>query len=116
MRFLIMFSMFDFSELPTGWKIILPVIFLSIIVKWAFMPPAELQHLPRAPILPLLWSYACGEVEDVRIKRLLLPFSNEKGEGVVLVYALGRWIVHVLDHQVSYYSYIFGTFLIITNL
>ena len=111
-----MFFMFDLSELPTGWKFLLPVIFLSILVKWAFTPPAELRHLPRAPILPLLWSYACGEVEDVRIKRLLLPFSNEKGEGVVLVYALGRWIVHVLDHQVSYHGCIFCIVLIITDI
>ena len=64
-------------------------------------PPAELRHLPRVPILPLIWSYATGEVEDARFKRLIVPFADKKGEGVVLVYALGRWIVHVLDHKVT---------------
>ncbi|KAL1745567.1 cytochrome P450 [Schizophyllum fasciatum] len=47
-----------------------------------FTPPAELAHLPRVPVLPLLCSYFTGEVEDVRIKRLLLPFA-ERGEGVI---------------------------------
>ncbi|KAF9464281.1 cytochrome P450 [Collybia nuda] len=88
-------------DIPTGWQILLPIVLIFAFVKWVFTPPAELRHLPRAPILPLLWSYASGEVEDVRIKRLLLPFANEKGEGVVLVYALGRWIVHILDHQIA---------------
>ncbi|KJA29606.1 hypothetical protein HYPSUDRAFT_31542 [Hypholoma sublateritium FD-334 SS-4] len=90
--------MFDPS---TSWQILLALVAVSVLAKWMFTPPAELRHLPRVPILPLLWSYASGEVEDVRIKRLLLPFANEKGEGVVLVYALGRWIVHVLDHQIA---------------
>ena len=93
------FAMFD---LPTSWQILLAFVAVSVLAKWMFTPPAELRHLPRVPILPLLWSYVSGEVEDVRIKRLLLPFANEKGEGVVLVYALGRWIVHVLDHQVMF--------------
>lgn len=91
----------DMLNLLAGWQTLLSIVLIFVFVKWAFTPPAELRHLPRAPIIPLLWSYASGEVEDVRIKRLLLPFANEKGEGVVLVYALGRWIVHVLDHQVS---------------
>jgi hypothetical protein len=63
-------------------------------------PPAELAHLPRVPIFPLLCSYAKGEVEDQRIKRLIVPFANERQEGAVLVYAFGRWIVHVVDHKV----------------
>ncbi|PPQ77543.1 hypothetical protein CVT24_005233, partial [Panaeolus cyanescens] len=88
-------------NLPLSWQTLLPIALAYAFIKWAFTPPSELRHLPRAPILPLLWSYARGEVEDVRIKRLLLPFANEKGEGVVLVYALGRWIVHVLDHQIA---------------
>ena len=50
-----------------------------------------------------------GEVEDVRIKKLILPFANEKGEGVVVIYALGRWIVHVLDRKVSIYYFYSGT-------
>jgi hypothetical protein len=51
------------------------------------------------PVLPTLLSFAKGEVEDVRIKKLLLPYAN-RGDNVVLVYALGRWIVHVLDKKV----------------
>jgi len=93
--------MLSMLDLPTGWQILLPFVLIYAFLKWAFTPPAELRHLPRAPILPLLWSYISGEVEDVRIKRLLLPFAHEKGETVVVVYALGRWIVHVLDHQVT---------------
>ena len=81
------------------WALLSGVIFLAFVCNRLFTPPAELAHLPRVPVLPLLWSYFTGEVEDVRIKRLLMPFA-ERGEGVVLVYALGRWIVHVLDEKV----------------
>lgn len=76
-------------------------IFLVLGIRRLFTVPAELAHLPRVPVLPTLWSYAKGEVEDVRIKKLILPFANEKGESVVVIYALGRWIVHVLDRKVS---------------
>ncbi|KAI0308699.1 hypothetical protein OF83DRAFT_1073132 [Amylostereum chailletii] len=62
--------------------------------------PHDLRHLPRVPILPLLWSYLRGEAEDKRLKRLVLPFANEKNEGIVLVWALGRWMVHILDRKV----------------
>ena len=91
--------MFDFLF---GWQVLLPIASLAIFLNRVFTPPAELRHLPRAPILPLLWSYISGEVEDVRLKRLILPYANEANEGVVVVYALGRWIVHVLDHQVEF--------------
>lgn len=63
--------------------------------------PSHLRHLPRVPIFPLLLSYLSGEVEDVRIKRLILPYANEKGEGLVLVWALGRWMIHILDHKLA---------------
>ncbi|KAG0703250.1 cytochrome P450 [Suillus ampliporus] len=63
--------------------------------------PSHLRHLPRVPILPLLVSYLSGEVEDVRIKRLILPYANERGEGLVLVWALGRWMIHILDHKLA---------------
>ncbi|KDR84662.1 hypothetical protein GALMADRAFT_133908 [Galerina marginata CBS 339.88] len=86
---------------PVGWQILLPFALIVFLINRAFTPPAELRHLPRAPILPLLWSYISGEVEDIRLKRLILPFANQAGEGVVVVYALGRWIVHVLDHQIA---------------
>jgi len=68
---------------------------------WGFFTvPAHLRHLPCVPIFPLLRSYLSGEVEDTRLRRLILPFANEKGEGVVLVWALGRWMVHLLDEKV----------------
>lgn len=78
----------------------LSAIFLVYYITRALSVPSELAHLPRVPVLPTIWSYVKGEVEDVRIKKLVLPYANEKGEGLVLIYALGRWIVHVLDHKV----------------
>lgn len=71
----------------------------------AFTVPAHLRHLPSVPIFPLLKSYLTGEVEDTRIRRLVLPFANEKKEGVVLVWALGRWMVHILDEKVRSCSF-----------
>ncbi|KAI5822538.1 cytochrome P450, partial [Schizophyllum commune Tattone D] len=82
------------------WALLSGIAFLAFVCNRLFTPPAELAHLPRVSVLPLLWSYFTGEVEDVRIKRLLMPFA-ERGEGVVLVYALGRWIVHVLDEKIA---------------
>jgi hypothetical protein len=77
------------------------VLILTIyFVSRFFTPPVHLRHLPRVSILPLLKSYLWGEVEDIRIRRLILPFANQKGEGVVLVWALGRWMVHILDEKV----------------
>ncbi|TFY79240.1 hypothetical protein EWM64_g4773 [Hericium alpestre] len=73
---------------------------LSVYVVRALTPPPNLRHLPKVPLIPLLWSYFSGEVEDVRIKRLILPFAKEGTEGAVLVYAFGRWIVHVIDHKI----------------
>ncbi|KAI0690673.1 hypothetical protein BC835DRAFT_1417617 [Cytidiella melzeri] len=57
--------------------------------------PHELCHLPRVPTLHLLWSYLSGESEDARIRRLILPFASEKNEELVLVWALGRWMVGI---------------------
>ncbi|TFY70743.1 hypothetical protein EVG20_g2277 [Dentipellis fragilis] len=89
-------------NLPRPWALSLAACAISIIaIARVFTPPAALRHLPKVPILPLLWSYFRGEVEDVRIKRLIVPFANERNEGVVLVYAFGRWIVHVLDHKIA---------------
>ena len=81
-----------------------PVLLVALIVYGAcrvLAVPPELAHLPRVPVLPTLLSYARGEVEEVRIKKLILPFANEKGEGLVLIFALGRWIVHIIDRKVS---------------
>jgi hypothetical protein len=75
-------------------------ILAALLINRLLTPPPELRHLPRLSVLPILWSYITGEVEDARIKRLIIPFANKTDEGVVLVYALGRWIVHILDHKV----------------
>ncbi|KAJ7824618.1 cytochrome P450 [Mycena olivaceomarginata] len=69
-------------------------------VRHLFAVPKNLRHIPRVPVIPTLLSFARGEVEDVRIKKLLLPYAN-KGEPAVLVYALGRWIVHILDRKIA---------------
>lgn len=87
------------SILQEHWVLLSSIALIAFVCNRLLTPPAELAHLPRVPVLPLLWSYFTGEVEDVRIKRLFMPFA-ERGEGVVLVYALGRWIVHVLDEKV----------------
>ena len=91
------------QDLARFWPFISAVA-LVLYIRYLFSVPAELAHLPRVPVLPTLWSYAKGEVEDVRIKRLILPYANEKGESVVVIYALGRWIVHVLDAKVRIFS------------
>jgi hypothetical protein len=72
----------------------------TLVIFQLFTVPSHLRHLPRVPIFPLLVSYLSGEVEDMRIKRLILPYANERGEGLVLVWALGRWMIHLLDHKV----------------
>ncbi|KAK0460186.1 cytochrome P450 [Desarmillaria tabescens] len=78
----------------------IPFVFLLICWYGIAVPPKNLRHLPRVAILPLLWSYLTGETEDCRIKRLVLPFSRA-GEQVVLVWALGRWMVHILDYKLA---------------
>jgi cytochrome P450 len=73
----------------------------TLVIFQLFTVPSHLRHLPRVPIFPLLVSYLSGEVEDMRIKRLILPYANERGEGLVLVWALGRWMIHLLDHKLA---------------
>ncbi|KAH7905603.1 cytochrome P450 [Hygrophoropsis aurantiaca] len=65
----------------------------------AFAVPSSLRHLPCVPLLPLLWSYLSREPDDVRIKRLIMPFADDSSEGVVVVWAMGKWMVHVLDYK-----------------
>ncbi|TFK35801.1 cytochrome P450 [Crucibulum laeve] len=73
---------------------------LFYTIRRLFYPPAALHHLPCVPILPLLLSYARKESDDIRIKNLILPYALSKGEGIVLVYAIGMWVVHILDIKV----------------
>lgn len=86
------------NKVILGWTLF-ACISIHLVLS-AFTVPAHLRHLPCVPIFPLLKSYFTGEVEDTRIRRLILPFANEKKEGVVLVWALGRWMVHILDEKV----------------
>ncbi|KAL4981894.1 cytochrome P450 [Aspergillus falconensis] len=75
----------------------------SLFAVWAwrvFAVPPELRHIPRVSIPKLLWSYAKAEPEDVRARRLIEPFV-EDGEDVVLVWAFGRWIIHVIKDEVA---------------
>ncbi|SJL17001.1 uncharacterized protein ARMOST_20541 [Armillaria ostoyae] len=79
----------------------IPLVFLLLFWYRVAIPPRNLRHIPRVAILPLLWSYLTGETEDCRIKRLVLPFSRDAGEQIVLVWALGRWMVHILDFKLA---------------
>ncbi|KAG6849674.1 hypothetical protein H0H93_006390 [Arthromyces matolae] len=74
--------------------IALAVLFLS--VQYILAVPAELRHLPKVSPYATIWSYACRESVDSRVRRLILPFA-QRGDGVVLVYMLGKWGVHILD-------------------
>lgn len=91
------------NKAVVGW--ILFACLLIHLIFSAFTVPAHLRHLPSVPIFPLLKSYLTGEVEDTRIRRLILPFASERKEGVVLVWALGRWMVHILDEKVRTRSF-----------
>ncbi|KAI0741969.1 cytochrome P450 [Daedaleopsis nitida] len=63
--------------------------------------PAHLQHIPTVPLWPLLCSYLSGEVEERRVKRLVLPFAKRMQTDVVLVYCLGDWMVQVLEPKLG---------------
>ena len=62
--------------------------------------PSPLRHIPTVPLWPLLRSYLSGEVEEQRVKRLILPFAKQMQTDVVLVFCLGDWMVQVLDPKV----------------
>ncbi|KAG6832165.1 hypothetical protein H0H92_004896 [Tricholoma furcatifolium] len=76
------------------WVFAIPVVFA--LVQYILAVPAELRHLPRVSPYATIWSYARRESVDSRVKRLILPFAR-RGDGVVLVYMLGKWGVHVID-------------------
>ncbi len=87
--------------LTSAREILLAVfaIFAAAIYRWVRVPP-ELRHIPKVPILPLLHSYLSGEVEEQRVKRVLLPFARKARSNVVLVFCLGEWMIHVMDAKV----------------
>ena len=69
------------------------------VYRWVRVPP-HLRHIPKVPILPLLRSYLSGEVEEQRVKRVILPFAEKARTNVVLVFIVGEWQVHVLEGKV----------------
>ncbi|KAI0630785.1 cytochrome P450 [Trametes polyzona] len=74
---------------------------LVLSVHRALRVPPHLRHIPKVPTWPLLWSYLSGEVEEQRVKRLILPFAKSRGTSIVLVYCLGDWMVQILDPKVG---------------
>ncbi|KAG6855941.1 hypothetical protein H0H87_009134 [Tephrocybe sp. NHM501043] len=72
------------------------LILLFCFMQYVLAVPAELRHLPRVSPYATIWSYARRESVDSRVRRLILPFAR-RGDGVVLVYMLGKWGVHVID-------------------
>ncbi|KAJ7680009.1 cytochrome P450 [Mycena rosella] len=77
------------------------LVLVVALVRRLFLVPSGLRHLPRVPIFPLLKSYLAMEPEDMPIRNLILPFANDRQEGVVLVWVLGKWMVHILDSQIA---------------
>ncbi|TFK86990.1 cytochrome P450 [Polyporus arcularius HHB13444] len=63
--------------------------------------PAHLRHIPTVPLWPLLRSYLSGEVEEQRVKRLVLPFAKQMQTDVVLVFCLGDWMVQILEPKLG---------------
>ncbi|EIW58355.1 cytochrome P450 [Trametes versicolor FP-101664 SS1] len=66
------------------------------VYRWVRVP-AHLRHLPKVPVMPLLLSYLSGEVEERRVKRIIIPFAQKAGTDVVLVFCLGEWVVHIVE-------------------
>jgi hypothetical protein len=85
---------------PIGFRWIFIFGFLFGCLEWLLAVPYNLRHLPKVSPYATIWSYARRESVDSRVRRLILPFAR-RGEGVVLVYMLGKWGVHVLDASVS---------------
>ena len=88
------------SESPSVVVITLFCLGIWLFLWRTFVPPPELRNLPRAPILPLIYSYVTAETEERRTIRLLLPCAQRHQSGVVLVWAFGLWIVHCVDPKV----------------
>jgi hypothetical protein len=72
---------------------------ISFLVEYLFAVPSKLRHLPKVSQYATIWSYACREPVDSRVWRLILPFTKCR-KGVVLVYMLGKWGVHLMQMYV----------------
>lgn len=95
------------ATIDLRWVLVIALLFVS--VQYVLAVPAELRHLPRVSPYAMIWSYARRESVDSRVRRLILPFAK-RGDGVVLVYMLGKWGVHVLDPDVSRLTFLRSTF------
>lgn len=86
-------------------KVIAAVLaFLVVAVYRWVRVPAHLRHLPKVPVMPLLLSYLSGEVEERRVKRIIIPFAQKAGNDVVLVFCLGEWVVHIVEANVRIFA------------
>ncbi|KAI0358041.1 cytochrome P450 [Trametes cingulata] len=63
--------------------------------------PPQLRHIPKVPLWPLIRSYLSGEVEEQRVRRLVLPFAKRMNTDVVVVFCLGDWMVQVLEPKLG---------------
>ncbi|KAF8074653.1 cytochrome P450 4F5 [Lyophyllum atratum] len=84
----------QFASVDLRWLLVAGALFT--FVQYMLAVPTELRHLPKVSPYATIWSYARRESVDSRVRRLIMPFAT-RGEGVVLVYMLGKWGVHVLD-------------------
>lgn len=82
--------------------IYMPPLVLAILAYWIFACPRHLRHLPRVPVWPTLLSFLSGETDADRLRRLVLPYADAHGHGLVLLWMLGDWYIHVLDPKVSF--------------
>ncbi|KAG5643881.1 hypothetical protein DXG03_009511 [Asterophora parasitica] len=83
-----------FASVDLRWFLAVGAVFA--FVQYLLAVPAELRHLPKVSPYATIWSYARRESVDSRVRRLIIPFA-QRGEGVVCVYMLGKWGVHVID-------------------
>ncbi|EGO03908.1 hypothetical protein SERLA73DRAFT_69726 [Serpula lacrymans var. lacrymans S7.3] len=88
------------QDLTVWWTISL--LALTYLLHRFLAVSSHLRHLPALPIFSITWSYICQEPDDVRFKRLIIPYANKHSEGVVLVWIFGQWTVHVVDPQIVY--------------
>jgi hypothetical protein len=78
---------------------IMAIVFL--LLRMFILCPRELSHIPRIPLVATVISFLSGETESARTLRLHLPLAKQNRSGIVIIWALGEWYVHVLDYKVS---------------
>ncbi|TBU29643.1 cytochrome P450 [Dichomitus squalens] len=81
--------------------VVLVLATLCVFIYHLLRVPHHLRHIPKVPLWPLLLSYFSGEVEEQRVKRLVLPFAKQMRTEVVLVYCLGDWMVQILEPKAA---------------